>query len=198
MSFDFAYDDALTQLTSDEQNLLAETAVRFVGCSEDEDIYRFIAEQVSRVSGVRLVYVSEYDQTTDSLTCRHLTGVTPYVDKITNLLGQGLVGMRFRITDDDARRLMYTGKLVRIEGGVHALSFGKIPRNVGAAIERLLGITGFYAMGFVRRGQLLGAMIVIEQGDTLNPSFLDVLGSQAGVALHRELAKREGQASPSR
>jgi len=100
------------------------------------------------------------------------------------------MGMSF-VVSEEAWNGLISGKLVRVPGGIHELSFGKIPKAACDALEKLAGIGNILVMGFSKKGELYGsATIIMRKGCELkNLDIVETFLRQAGVALQHKQAE---------
>ena len=56
--------------------------------------------------------------------------------------------------DGKAIKSFCGGRLLKMKGGVHELSYGNIPEISGRMLEKVFNISDIYAMGFVSMGEL--------------------------------------------
>jgi len=106
-----------------------------------------------------------------------------------NIMGRDPVGMSFKL-DDEAKRQLSRGKLLKVPGGIYDLSPG-IPRPVCQALEKFLGLGDVYALGFVEEGNLLGSVAILLRRETelRNRNIIETFANQASVALQRKQAE---------
>jgi PAS domain S-box-containing protein len=171
---------------------LSKTAEEFIELPFNEDIYRFIGKKLRILAGGSIVAVNSYERENDSLCTRALEGIGKYSNSLLKLIGRNPVGMSFRISDEEARALLLTGKLVTGPKGVHELSFGMIPENISSKIDTLFSIGDMYGIGFVRKGELFGnAMILTRKGRAglRSTEVIETFIHQAAVAIQRRLAE---------
>jgi PAS domain S-box-containing protein len=175
---------------------LSETATEFVEFPLAGDIYRFMGEKLKELVGNSVVAVTSLDEASDSLCIRALLGLGKRAEAVAKVVGGDPIGMSFEI-DDQAKRELTLGKLMKVPGGVYDLSPG-LPKAIGRALEKLLGLGDVYAMGFAREGQLFGsAVVLMRKGERLeNHDVIETFIRQASVALQRKRAEealRESQ-----
>jgi GAF domain-containing protein len=170
---------------------LSETATEFVEFPLAGDIYRFIGEKLKELVGNSVVAVNSFDEASDSLCIRALLGLGKRIEAVTRIMGGDPVGMSFEI-DDQAKRELTLGKLMKVPGGVYDLSPG-VPKAVWRALEKLLGLGDVYAMGFAREGQLFGnAVVLLRKGERLeNQDIIETFIRWVAVALQRKQAEEE-------
>jgi signal transduction histidine kinase/CheY-like chemotaxis protein len=183
----------------DGVEVLARTALEFVGLAADVDIYVFIAERLRELVGEGLVMVNSCEENSSVLHCRATVGIGGLTARALKLLGRHPVGMRFPLTDDAHAKLL-AGELVLVEGGLHEMALGQIPDAVCTAIERALRIDACWSIGFAREGELFANASVLRRGgqEPLDTEVVETFIRQASLALRRKqaeerLRRTEGQ-----
>jgi len=177
---------------------LSETAMGFVELPAEKDIYWFIGEKLRQlIDDAIYILVNSFDQKTGEIQVRALLADDRNRQAVSKTLGAFPLGISF-VVSEEAWNGLISGKLVRVPGGIHELSFGKIPKAACDALEKLAGTGDIFTMGFTRKGELYGsATIIMREGSQLsNRDVVETLVRQAGVALQRKRAEealRESQ-----
>jgi len=177
---------------------LSEAAMGFVELPAEKDIYWFIGEKLRQlINDAIYILVNSFDQKTGEIKVRALLADDRNRQAVSKTLGAFPLGISF-VVSEDAWNGLINGKLVRVPGGIHELSFGKIPKAACDALEKLAGTGDIFTMGFTRKGELYGsATIIMREGSQLsNRDVVETLVRQAGVALQRKRAEealRESQ-----
>ena len=185
-------DNDIHQKYTRDLGFLSRTSTEFVEFPRDENIYQLIGERLKELVGDCVIAINSYDKQKDSLCTRAVEGLGKYSKAVLKLIGRNLVGLSVPITDEEARSLLATGKLVAGPPGLYELSFGEIPAGICRRIEDLLSFGDIYAIGFARKGELFGNAIIITRrgssglkGEDLVETFI----RQAAVALQRREAE---------
>ncbi len=171
----------------EDTNLLRDTAIGFVALDRHADIHRFIAERLARLAGEAYVVVNSYDPTRDEFRVEAVEGIGESAEAVLKLLGRHPVGITFRLAPDELRDYS-SSTLMKIEGGLAALSFGKLPGAVRTAIESVFGLGDIYAMSFYWQEKILGTVnIIMHKGIPLrDPAVVEAFVNQAAIAIqHR-------------
>jgi len=169
---------------------LSKTAVGFLELSPDDDIYQSIGEQLKKLAGDSVIFVSSFDSATDKASVRTALGLGKKVEAMAGMLGRHPVGTSLPISEE-ARLGLSSGKLEKVPGGFYEFSFRRIPKTVCHAIEKLLDLGNIYATGFAWKGNLFGsASILTRKGTKLrNQTLIEAFIKQASVALQRRQAE---------
>jgi len=175
--------------------ILSQTAMGFVRLPSGADVYRYIGEQLLELEPNSIIIVNSYDAATDSVCLRAVLGVAESAKKLLKILGKAPVGMTLKL-NDEARNALSAGNLHKVPGGLHELSFRRVPKLTCSALEKLFGVGEIYGMGFLKDGQLFGnTVIIMRKGAPLeNPGVVATFVNQAAVALQRRQAEEALQA----
>jgi len=119
-------------------------------------------------------------------------GLKEEIANILKILGKNPKEMSYPI-NEEAREGLKTGSLVKIPGGLHVLSFGKIPKYICTSLEKHLGLKSIYTIGFTRKGELFGSIVILsrDEGWLEKKSFIETFTGQSSVALQRRRAEEE-------
>jgi PAS domain S-box-containing protein len=171
----------------EDTNLLRDTAIGFITLDRHADVYRFIAERLARLAGEAYIVVNSYDATRDEFRVEAIEGIGGSAEAVLKLLGRPPVGITFRLAPEELRD--YSGStLMKIEGGLAALSFGKLPGVVRTTIESVFGLGDIYAMSFYWQKKVLGTMNIIMHKDVQmrDLAVVEAFVNQAAIAIqHR-------------
>ena len=150
------------------------------------NIYKFIAETLQELLSGSLVFVSTYDEASSILYVRAAAGLGNNADKIICLLGRNPVGVSVQM-NDAARDGLGKGRLEVVPGGLYELTTETLPQKVCTSIERILNITGVYAMGLTWDGRIMGSVAILMQGEgeMSSPTVVESFVNYAAVALRR-------------
>ncbi|MGD8535984.1 MAG: PAS domain S-box protein [Candidatus Aminicenantes bacterium] len=174
---------------------LSRTAMEFVELPPRSDIYKFIGKRLRELVDNSLVLVNSFDETTQCIKVRAFSGVRKEIESILKILRKNPVGMSFPI-NEEARAGISSGKLVKIPGGLHVLSFEKIPKHICNTLEKLLHLGDIYTMGFTKEGKIFGNAVIItrDKAELSKRNLIETFIGQASVALQRrrveEIVKR--------
>ena len=100
--------------------------------------------------------INSYDKTTNSFNLRALEGIGEKIKFVLKTLRKNLFAMSFPISDEKARKAVISGKFTKIPGGVHELSFRKIPKNISYVLEKSFNIGEINYIFFHGKRKYLG------------------------------------------
>jgi PAS domain S-box-containing protein len=168
--------------------LLRDTALGFITLNPDTDIYHYIAQRLAGLAGEAYIVVNSYDATRDEFCVRAIEGIGKGAADVLKLLGRPPVGMTFKLAPEELRDYS-SSTLMKIEGGLRALSFGRLPEVVMATVESVFRPGDIYAMSFYWQEKILGTVnIIMRQGaDLRDPAVAEAFINQAAIALQHKL-----------
>ena len=174
-------------------NLISETQSLLLHEKELEAIYKLVAEKIHELIKHGVVLTSMLNEATGTFKLVSVAGLGIPLQNLTDMIGFDPLNVEYtlnRMTDHEME-LYRSGKLERIEEGIHAFSTRRIPKPLALSIEKLLGIRTVYTMGFVRNGKHLGGMFILSRGDI--SMFLDSISlimNQASITINRIKAEK--------
>jgi PAS domain S-box-containing protein len=168
--------------------LLRDTALGFITLDPQADIYRYIAQRLAQLTGDAYIVVNSYDATRGEFRVRAIEGVGEGAEAVQKLLGRPPVGMTFSLSPAQLREYS-GGALVRVDGGLPALSRSKLPKAVADAVKSVFGPGDVHAMSFYWQEKILGTVyIIMRKGVQLrDPAMVEAFVNQAAIALQRKL-----------
>ncbi len=173
-------------------SFLSRTAMEFVQFPLSANIYQFIGKRLRELVGDSSVAVNSFSPETRCLHVRALLGKRKDIESITMNLGRNIFQICFPV-NDEAWKGLTSGRLVKVPGGLHVLSFGKIPKRMCQRFEKLFNFGDIYTMGFTRKGELFGNTVIItRKGRGLGRfDLIEAFIGQASVALQRKRVEEE-------
>ncbi len=171
---------------------LAETGLLLLEVAPEEDIYQMIGERLREIAGDAMVAVCHFDSESHRIVVRSLLGLGKLADSLAASLGRAVDG--FTVTPSpEIEHALRLGRLVKAEGSLHTLVNGALPEVVCRAIEHVLRVDAVHAIGFVRKGRLLGslALVLRKGGRPANLPLIEAFTTLAAVALERHLVEQE-------
>ena len=177
-------------------DFIAQNAMELVQLSSEDNIYEAIGNKLKIITGDAIISISAFDSINNQLETKFISGIETNLDTIIQLWGKNPVGMIYHINEKQ-RKPLSEGKLVKIEGGLYALSFGQIPKMVCKILETMFNIGDIYGMGFACKGEIYGATTIItyKDSETLDTELIETFCNQASVALQRWVAEKSARKS---
>ena len=177
-----------------ELAFVSKTAMEFVEFSPEQDIYRFIGRKLEELAGEDThVGVAEYHEAANSLTPRYGTDTGNMLGRVAGVLDKNPLEMKVTGINDEAKKDLARGVLVKVPGGFYDLFFKQVPEEACRALEELFGMGEIYSMGLRRGEKLLGNVVIITKaGKSLeNRGLIETFVNQASVAVERNIADQE-------
>jgi|GEM_PF-948721 len=170
----------------EDMTFLSDTALDFMQQSVQEDIYQYIAKEIHRLIGECYVIVSDYNQTANLSTVKHIEGFGKKTKKIFDIIGKNPIGMQFTM-DDDARKAMLRQEIISGPEDIHELSNKRIPKFASNKIGNILNIGTIFGMGLSKNRTLYGnVMIILPKGISLKKKeVIEAFIKQASIALQK-------------
>ncbi len=170
--------------------ILSKTAMRFVEFSPDEDIYRFIGEQLKELTGDSIVAINSIDKDSSILVSRAVLGLGKFSNSFIKLVGKYPEGMT---SHRSAEELSYLtdGRLQDYRKSLYDVLLKTIPKPACDAIERICKTGKIYTIGFTKERELIGtAVIFLPKGAELEDEMIiEAFIKQAAIALQRKSAE---------
>ncbi len=187
-----------------ELEFLHTTAMEFVSVSNEESLYRLIGRRIKEIIGDAYVLVNSYEPKTRQFRTMAVEGLGASAERVLSVLGKSPVGMVATLKDETAEQILKSGELREGPRGLQELSFGAVPKAIGAALEKLLSIGQIYVIGFVREDELFGSAAIVARNTSSDPGLgenrrlVEAYVNQASLALLRNRFERELKESEER
>ena len=165
-------------------------AARLLDLPEGEDIYKAIGEEVHKICGNSFVIVNSFERMYDQFIIKSISGVNSLIQKALQMLGSGYLNASFKL-DDYAKAVLTNGQLKEVEGGLYRITFGKVPKEICEEVEQFFKMKKMYAMGFARKGELFGNVIIIPifGNEFKNRKMVEAAINLASTALFKKIGK---------
>ncbi|GEM_PF-4010981 len=179
--------------------MFSSAAERLMNLDRRADVYAVIAEELHKISGDSFILVDSFDNMYDQFSSRAISGIGPLVQKALQMLGRDYLNTVFKL-DNDARQILTSGRLKKVEGGIHRISLGKVPLEIDEDIDQFFKVRHFYAMGLTRESKLLGNVIIIPifgndlKGIRTVEAAVKLASSALGRSQERDIIGHEEQA----
>ena len=173
---------------------LANTALDFLGQTDQSDIFEYIGNKLVNLIDDAIVIVNSFDEAARELQVRYIGGGEGIVDKIIAVLGRQPLQQSVTLTDDTMEKLFKSAnRLYPFEGGLHESSDGNIPKPVASTLETLIQANETYGIAFERSGELYGTATIITKGESVlqEPKVIEGFIFQCSIALYRQHMEAE-------
>jgi PAS domain S-box-containing protein len=184
--------EALTRQNLYNIEFLANCAMSFVDKRYENDIYNYIAEKIRELNPeVSFVIVNEVDYDNSVIETKAFEDANGSVGQFVNDLGIQIIGQQYKF--DDRITGLSDGKIKKINGGIHELSFESIPKDVAAKIEDELEIESIYGIAFILNDKIFAdAFLLFPKGKEIqNIQTIEAFVGQASLAFKRRESEKE-------
>jgi PAS domain S-box-containing protein/putative nucleotidyltransferase with HDIG domain len=174
-----------------ELEFLSRSATAFLDFPQDGDLFALIADLLSdRLKNDAILAISDYDEKANVFRPRAIRGLETMLAATKKILGQDPMELAGEF-GTEAKKALASGKFQKVEVGLRDFSNNLLPGPVAKAIEKLLGLSGFYVAGFEKKGKIMGGLSIVTRKQTALPeaALLEAFAGQAAVALERRRAE---------
>lgn len=184
-------------LKNDALAKLNQFSMGLSGISAEDDLGVFIAKQLKELTGCEVAIFSEFNSENRTTTVRHIEMEAGLLGKVMRILGKPLKDIHSPVSDKLYSEM--TTDRVGMRNTLHGISFGSVPRPVGAAIEALLKVDRFFGLAYIIEGKLYGTSVLgMKKGHPDPPKqLLENFIFMAAVSLRRKQAEQELKKSES-
>ncbi len=174
------------QASESDVEWIADLASDLRALSTEREMFARMAAGLQRVLGEQaIIAVSDFDSLHGRFRPQVLSGLGPFVEKVTNLLGvrpEDLTG------DYPAgvKAFLATGRLTRLPGGVSQLAGEAIPPALLRTLVTLLGMEDVYVQGF-RQDDVSGGVAIITRlpGLPIRKGVIEAMTRITAVSIDR-------------
>ena len=191
-------DSATFQDQQDSLYLLSQAAVTLSEFSLTGDIYSYCADALKRLSGAAYVVVNSIHKEKHIVRTEAFAGLGDLDSEVQNIIGNRIIGAEYRF--DQTIFELESGKIETFNGGIHELSFGKIPEKNAAELEQMLQVDRIYGIGFILNSQIYAnAGLIFRTHEKLkNHLAIKTFVQQASIAMKRLRTEHSLQESEQR
>lgn len=180
----------------DALKFLSPLVMDLLSLPTESDIYDFTLEKLQEIVTDAYIIISTYDEDSDSFKVRDIVGITPrMVDLAEKLTGVKIANFYFPLDtlDQDSKNFLSSGKLQRVDNGLHYITAGKLSPKTYHMIEKAFGVDETYVMGFSFKGEMFGSVNIItkKKGKPLNINTVETILNIASVVLQNKMAEKE-------
>ncbi len=163
-----------------------------------DQINDFVVRRLKDFTGAAAVLITSYDAKSSDLVVQASTLNEEHNSLIFRLLGKQIIGFRSHV--DPAMYEEITTQVIGIRQSIHEVTFGAVPKPIGAAIQAALGISWFTGAALTKDKQLVGTLMIVGNAETspLDQEFLSTFSSITGNALERKRTEEELRESEQR
>jgi PAS domain S-box-containing protein/putative nucleotidyltransferase with HDIG domain len=176
--------------------VLSRTIEKLIDVSGDIGAYDIIGSGLRDITGVSTLLVFSFHDNVHRLRVRAVLGENGHVSAINRLLVDCLENTAIDKKEQQRFDLL-SGKLVKISGGLSELTTENMSRYHCSSLQKVLDITGIYAIGFQWKGQLYGGALLFSSMELqeINSYLIDVFVRHVSIILQRRRIEEELQSS---
>jgi PAS domain S-box-containing protein len=170
-------------------SLLEQTAMELLDFDdEQDDLYEYIGKRIQQFSGADVVVVNSSERGRFSIN-KSIAGLSAKYQRVMDILGFDPSSITIEI-QNDTFDFLKSGNISR-SLSLYSLTLGQIPRRICTTLEKLLGITDIYQIGFARRGQVFGgvAMFFSDGRKIRNTKLIRTFVKQSSIALQHKITR---------
>ncbi|MFO7917583.1 MAG: PAS domain S-box protein [Anaerolineae bacterium] len=176
-------------------NIIAETTTALSRCRDVDEVCALLGSTVHDFNADAYVVVSLFDAARGGIRIRALFGFGEVLDSLVQTLGRDPRRMIFSPEEDmtaEERRLFTSGKVERVNGGLHAVLSRKVPAGPCRAAEKSLGVDSVYAVGFALDGDPYGGLFILppKGREVRYTTAIEALVTHAAVVVKHRRAER--------
>lgn len=179
-----------------EMEFLSQKLLDFLTMEPSDNIFKKILSDLKTLVPDSTILVNSFNKLTGMVTVQCYEASEQRREAIFRALGRDLAGCEFPI-DSDGLAAFQTGQLTKGDIPLFEVAFKSIPKPICDRLESELEITGKYAIGFVRRGEIMGNAAIFLAGERAIPNqrIVEMYAREAAIALQRYLAEEEQRRS---
>ena len=152
-------------------------------------INKFIVNKLKEFTNAMAVVMTKYDPKISELIVNASTLNTEQNSKIIQILGKKIDGLRSPVSQEMYKEISET--TIGNAQSINEVTFGAIPKFIGNAIQKILGISCFTGVALMKDKQLVGTIMIVESAATtrMDHEFLLAFSGITANALERKRAE---------
>jgi len=182
------------QVYQERVSFLENTALDFLSMRSSDEIYSYIGKKIQELVPSSVVIFCSYDEITDSLIIKNLSGISKFDGIVRDLIGKDPINHKMPLTPAIKRKLFWTSnKLHEISGGLYNITSRQVDYMICKSLEKLITLNKAYGMGIVRSENLLGSIVILTRYENYidDPRIIETFIYQASIALLRRKLEKE-------
>jgi PAS domain S-box-containing protein len=168
---------------------LSRFSIELAALSTQDNIEELITKRIKEFTGAAIAVFAGYDPVTKTLTPKNVEMDPGMLEKAVGLLGRQAQTLRSAVSDEMYHEIVTT--IIGERQTLHEVSFGAVPRAVGAAIQALTKVDRFIGLAYCVDGKLSGTTVFgMKKGEPDPPKqLLENFVLIAAVSLRRRQAE---------
>lgn len=178
----------------DQLEYLASKTFELAELPNDQDVFKFIGENLFEIIGESIIVFCLYDKLNNSLQIKHIQS-TEY-DRLTlnKIFNRDIINFSFHLPELKEKDFftIFPEKFTQVENDLHSLSFNIISKNRSDRFMNVFRVTETFIIGIIRREKILGNVIIFTKNNNHLKNFkiIETLINQVSVEIERRLAEK--------
>jgi PAS domain S-box-containing protein len=166
-------------------------AIELSNLSYEDNLEELIAKKIKEISGAELSTFSEFDSVKHIISVKCIELEPGLLKKAVKLLGEKVQNIQSPISDETYDEMAHD--LVGFRKTLHEISFGAIPRPVGASVQALLNVDHFIGLAYMTDGNLYGTSVLGMKKNQTDPpiKILENFVHLAATSLQRKKIEKQ-------
>jgi len=168
-----------------EAEFLSKSAQHLLEMECSDSIFAYVSKTIYSLVENAAVLISSHDQEKGLFKLEAIDGIDDQKE-IIELLNGNPLGLSAFLNEEETADFLKQ-ELIRSKLDFKTLTRGAIDDYVGEKIVKIFGVSDIYLMGFSRKSQIFGDVMIVFKKDGLikNKNVIEAFVKQASVALER-------------
>ncbi len=181
-----------------EQKVISEVARTLVSIKTIDGVYEYIGERIHEVTNNAYVLVVKANIDNQTISISHSFGLQKLIGKIKRTIGFDVLSLKVSLANlnPEQQNLYKSRELAHItQDPLYTLSAHSVDAMICKAIEKLVGITSLYSIGFIWEDQLFGGIAIICKNNAIikQHKLVETITNLGSIALQRLKAEEHLQ-----
>jgi PAS domain S-box-containing protein len=173
-----------------DQQIISEVARTLVSLKTINDVYEYIGARIHEVTDNAYVIVVKANTDNQSISICHTFGLQKLIGSIKRTIGFDVLSLNVSMKNlSQEQKMLYQAReLTHItENPLYTLSAHSVDELICKAIEKLVGITSVYSIGFLWEEQLFGGIAIICKNNSIisQQKLVETIANLGSIALQR-------------
>jgi PAS domain S-box-containing protein len=181
--------------------LMSEAQRQIAHLESAMEIYTLVGKSIQELIEDGYVIITRLDDQVQGMRLVALFGLGSLYERLIRMFRVDPTKSAYSLQDmtPEELELFRSGRLERFEGGIYSLMVRKAPKAICDLVEKELGFTGIYTMGFVWQGRHYGGVVILAKRD-IAPyrPMIETIVNQASVSIQRLQSEEALKASEKR
>jgi PAS domain S-box-containing protein len=181
-----------------DQQIISEVARAMVSIKTKDDVYEYIGARIHEVTDNAYVLVVKANNDNQSISISHTFGLQKLIGKIKRTIGFDVLSLKVSLNNlTHEQNLLYQAReLTHItQNPLYTISAHTVDKMICKSIEKLIGITSVYSIGFLWEEQLFGGIAIICKNNSIinQHKLVETIANLGSIALQRLNAEEDLQ-----